>query len=128
MLVLCSSSLHKNNFKILSCLSNFVKCKCRFNFSSWALYLNFRTYEVNTKQLYSSGIHKCNISVFSHLCDLVKGRSIINFESVVLSCKCNCVFLKKPFLIVLFTPHVPVFFWSSRHNFRDIELKFCILS
>ena len=30
--------------------------------------------------------------------------------------------------IVLFTPHVPVFFWSSRHNFRDIELKFCILS
>ena len=23
-------------------------------------------------------------------------------------------------------PHVPVFFWSNRHNFRDIDLKFCI--
>ena len=30
--------------------------------------------------------------------------------------------------IVLFTTHVPVFFWPSRHNFRDIELIFCILS
>ena len=30
--------------------------------------------------------------------------------------------------IVLFTPHVPVCFWPSRHNFRDIELKFGILS
>ena len=28
-------------------------------------------------------------------------------------------------IIGLFTPHVPVFFWSSRHNLRDIELKFC---
>ena len=30
--------------------------------------------------------------------------------------------------IVIFTAHVPVFFWSSRYNFRDIELKFCNLS
>ena len=31
---------------------------------------------------------------------------------------------------VLFTvtPHVPLFFWPSRHNFEDIMLKFCILS
>ena len=28
--------------------------------------------------------------------------------------------------IMVFTPHVPVFFWSSRHNFRDIEQKFCL--
>ena len=27
--------------------------------------------------------------------------------------------------ILLFTSHVPVFLWSSRHNLRDIELKFC---
>ena len=31
-------------------------------------------------------------------------------------------------IIVLFTPHVPVFFWPSRHHFRIIELKFCIFS
>ena len=31
-----------------------------------------------------------------------------------------------PTPIVLFTPHVPEFFWNSRHNFTDIELKFCI--
>ena len=30
--------------------------------------------------------------------------------------------------IVVFTPHVPVFFQPCRHNFRDIELKFCIFS
>ena len=29
--------------------------------------------------------------------------------------------------IVVFTPHVPVYFWLNRHNFGDIELKFCIL-
>ena len=29
--------------------------------------------------------------------------------------------------IVLFTPHVPVFYWPNIHNFRDIELKFGIL-
>ena len=29
--------------------------------------------------------------------------------------------------IVLFTPHVPVFFWPNKHKFGDIELKFCIL-
>ena len=29
-------------------------------------------------------------------------------------------------IILLFTPHVPVYFWPRRHNFRDIELKFCI--
>ena len=28
--------------------------------------------------------------------------------------------------IVLFTPHVPMFFGHNRHNFGDIELKFCI--
>ena len=27
---------------------------------------------------------------------------------------------------VVFTPYVPVFFQPCRHNFRDIELKFCI--
>ena len=32
----------------------------------------------------------------------------------------------KKITIVVFKPHVPVFFWPSRHNFRDIELKFCI--
>ena len=26
--------------------------------------------------------------------------------------------------IVVLTPHVPVFYWPSRHNFRDIELIF----
>ena len=31
-------------------------------------------------------------------------------------------------LLVVLPPHVPVFFWPSRHNFRDIELKFCIFS
>ena len=30
--------------------------------------------------------------------------------------------------IIVFTPHVPVFFWPSSHNFRDIELKFCVFS
>ena len=29
--------------------------------------------------------------------------------------------------IEVFTPHVPVYFWLNRHNFGDIELKFCIL-
>ena len=29
---------------------------------------------------------------------------------------------------IVCTPHVPVFFLPSRHNFRDIELKFCSLS
>ena len=29
--------------------------------------------------------------------------------------------------IVVFTPHVPVYFWPNRHNLGDIELKFCIL-
>ena len=24
--------------------------------------------------------------------------------------------------------HVPVFFWHSKHGFRDTELKFCIFS
>ena len=28
----------------------------------------------------------------------------------------------------LLTIHVPVCFWPCNHNFRDIELKFCILS
>ena len=28
--------------------------------------------------------------------------------------------------IVVFTPHVPVYFWPNRHNVGDIELKFCI--
>ena len=31
-------------------------------------------------------------------------------------------------LIIVFTPHVPMFFGLNRHMFRDIELKFCILS
>ena len=31
------------------------------------------------------------------------------------------------FIIVVFTPHVPVYFSPNRHNFGDIELKFCIL-
>ena len=30
--------------------------------------------------------------------------------------------------IVVFTPHVLVYFWPYRHNIGDIELKFCILS
>ena len=30
--------------------------------------------------------------------------------------------------IIVFTPHVQVFFWPRRHNFRDIELKFCMFS
>ena len=35
---------------------------------------------------------------------------------------------KKISCIVVFTPHVTVcFFWPSWHNFRDIELNFCIL-
>ena len=29
--------------------------------------------------------------------------------------------------IVVFTLHVPVYFWLNRHNFGDTELKFCIL-
>ena len=27
---------------------------------------------------------------------------------------------------MVFTPHVPVYFWPNRHNVGDIELKFCI--
>ena len=34
----------------------------------------------------------------------------------------------KTIVIVVFTSHVPVFFWPSRHDSRDIELKFCFLS
>ena len=30
--------------------------------------------------------------------------------------------------ITVFTTHVLVFFWPRRHNFRDIELKFCMFS
>ena len=30
--------------------------------------------------------------------------------------------------LVVFTPHGPVCFWPSKHNFRDIELKFYIFS
>ena len=29
---------------------------------------------------------------------------------------------------VVFTTHVPMFFWPNRHTFSDIELKLCILS
>ena len=32
------------------------------------------------------------------------------------------------FTIIVFTPHVPMFFGPNRHNFGGIELKFCILS
>ena len=31
-------------------------------------------------------------------------------------------------IIGLFTTRVPVFFWPSSHNYRDIELKFCLFS
>ena len=27
-----------------------------------------------------------------------------------------------------FTPNVPVFFWPGWHNFRDIEIKFCVFT
>ena len=33
-----------------------------------------------------------------------------------------------PFVIMVLTPHVTLFVWPSRHNERDIELKFCIFS
>ena len=39
----------------------------------------------------------------------------------------TCVSDKRCITIVVFTPHVPVYFWNNRHNFGDIELKFCIL-
>ena len=49
--------------------------------------------------------------------------------------KSNSSEIFKPFIllklrepIMVFTPHVPVFFWPNSHNFRDIELKFCMFS
>ena len=33
-----------------------------------------------------------------------------------------------PFIYCGIHPNVPVYFWLDRHNFGDIELKFCILS
>ena len=35
--------------------------------------------------------------------------------------------LQSAVTIVVFTPHVPMYFWLNRHNFKDIKLKFCIL-
>ena len=37
------------------------------------------------------------------------------------------VIISNNYIVVLVTPQVPVYFWPNRHNFGDIELKFCIL-
>ena len=56
-----------------------------------------------------------NISICLVISTCVLGTSLGFFFALLILIK------------VVFTPHVPGYFLPSRHNFGDIELKFCIL-
>ena len=69
-------------------------------------------------------------------CDVVpiiRGRPIlagIRRRSYINNCyvctNTHNSFIDISITIMVFTTHVPVFLWPNSHNFRDIELKFCM--
>ena len=79
--------------------------------------------QASSSEAVTSSAVKTEESVFpEEQAKVCSSLSLAIFFLPSINCHCNQTIVA----IVLFTPHVPVFFGPSCHNFGDIVLKFCI--